>query len=275
MEGRSETCPYGTVVMIQCAGSRDDEHPYCSRVCCQQAIKNALRIKETDPAAQVHVLYRDIRAYGFLEDAYRRARELGVIFLPYTPEAPPKVSTAGGHLLVEVESGLPGDALVLSPDLLVLSTGIVASDNSPLAQLLKVPLNQDGFFLEAHAKLRPLDFAVDGIFLCGLAHSPRNLEETIAQALGAAVRAVGILAREYLEGAAIVAEVNERLCAGCGLCVAVCPYTARVLVPEKRVASVIEALCQGCGACVAACPNGASQQRGFEKIQVYAMLEAL
>jgi len=113
------------------------------------------------------------------------------------------------------------------------------------------------------------------VFLCGLAHSPRNLEETIAQAQGAAVRAVSILSREYLEGAAIVAEVNERLCAGCGLCVAVCPYEARLLDPQRRVASVVEALCQGCGACVAACPNGASQQRGFEKVQVYAMLEAM
>lgn len=264
-----------TVVMIQCAGSRDDERPYCSRICCQQAIKNALRIKEIDPAAQVVVLYRDVRAYGFLEDAYRRARSLGVIFVPYAPERKPQVSSSGGRLWVETDSGLPGDRLVLSPDLLVLSTGIVPGDNGALARTLKVPLNQDGFFLEAHAKLRPLDFAVEGVFLCGLAHSPRNIDETIAQAQGSAVRAVGLLARPYLEGAAIVAEVNERLCAGCGLCVAVCPYDARVLDAGRRVATVIEASCQGCGACVAACPNGASQQRGFEKAQVFAMLETL
>jgi heterodisulfide reductase subunit A-like polyferredoxin len=264
-----------SVVMIQCVGSRDDAHPYCSRVCCQQALKNALRIKQTSPSTQVHVLYRDMRAYGFMEDDYRRARAAGVVFLPYAPDHKPRVSADDGALRVAVESGLPGNGLVLSPDLLVLSTGVVANDNGPLARLLKTPLNQDGFFLEAHAKLRPLDFAVDGIFLCGLAHSPRNIEEAIAQAQGAAVRAVGILSREYLEGAAIVAEVNERLCAGCGICVAVCPYQARLLDAETHKATVVEALCQGCGACVAACPNGASQQRGFEKVQVYAMLEAL
>jgi heterodisulfide reductase subunit A len=260
--------------MIQCVGSRDDDRPYCSRICCQQAIKNALRIKEIAPDTQVYVLYRDIRAYGLMEDSYRRARELGVIFIPYEPERKPQVSV-GDDLRVEVESGLPGDGLILTPDLLVLSAGIAPNDNGPLAQLLKVPLNQDGFFLEAHAKLRPLDFAVDGVFLCGLAHSPRHIQETMAQAQAAAVRAVGLLARQYLEGAAIVAEVNERLCAGCGLCVAACPYEARLLDPARRVATVVEALCQGCGACVAACPNGASQQRGFEKVQVYAMLDAL
>jgi heterodisulfide reductase subunit A len=271
---RKDSSHARTVVMIQCVGSRDDDRPYCSRICCQQAIKNALRIKEIAPDTLVYVLYRDIRAYGLMEDSYRRARELGVIFIPYEPERKPQVSV-GDDLRVEVESGLPGDGLILTPDLLVLSAGIAPNDNGPLAQLLKVPLNQDGFFLEAHAKLRPLDFAVDGVFLCGLAHSPRHIQETMAQAQAAAVRAVGLLARQYLEGAAIVAEVNERLCAGCGLCVAACPYEARLLDPARRVATVVEALCQGCGACVAACPNGASQQRGFEKVQVYAMLDAL
>ena len=274
-EGRPEALAARSVVMIQCVGSRDDDHPYCSRVCCQQAIKNALALRCANPAARITVLYRDIRAYGLLENAYHRARAAGVVFVRYAADHKPVVSGAGGNLRVQVESGLPGDGLALAPDLLVLSTGIVAGDNGPLARLLKAPLTQDGFFLEAHAKLRPLDVAVDGVFVCGLAHSPRNIPETVAQAQGAAARVVGLLSRPYLEGIATVAEVSERLCAGCGLCVAVCPYGARLIEPGRDVASVVEALCQGCGACVAACPNGASQQRGFEKTQVYAMLDAL
>jgi heterodisulfide reductase subunit A len=139
--------------------------------------------------------------------------------------------------------------------------------------LLKVPLNQDGFFLEAHAKLRPLDFAADGIFLCGLAHSPRALDESIAQAQGAAIRAVALLSQKQREAVPIIASVNERLCAGCGLCVEVCPYGARSIDEDTHVALVNAALCQGCGACVTACPNGASQQKAFEMPQIFAMIE--
>jgi heterodisulfide reductase subunit A2 len=155
----------------------------------------------------------------------------------------------------------------------VLSAGIEPHDNAALAQLLKVPLTQDGFFLEAHSKLRPLDFATDGIFLCGLAHSPRGLEESIAQAQGAAIRAVGLLSQRQREAAPIVASVNGRLCAGCGLCVEACPYGARSIDPDSHIAQVNAALCQGCGACVVACPNGASQQSAFEMPQVFAMIE--
>jgi heterodisulfide reductase subunit A len=154
----------------------------------------------------------------------------------------------------------------------VLSAGIEPDENATLAQLLKVPLTADGFFLEAHAKLRPLDFAADGIFLCGLAHSPRTLEESIAQAEGAAIRAVALLSQSQREAAPIVANVNERLCAGCGLCVEACPYGARSIDDDAHLARVNPALCQGCGACVTACPNGASQQNAFEMSQVFAMI---
>ncbi len=260
-------------VMIQCVGSRDEQHPYCSRICCGAAIKNALKIKERDARAQVTILFRDIRAYGFQEQYYEEARRRGVVFLEYVPERRPRVVPADGRLEVEVES--PGlGRLVLLADRVVLSTGIVPhSDNEVLAQILKVPLTQDRFFLEAHAKLRPLDFAADGIFLCGLAHSPKSLEEVIAQAQGAAIRAATLLSQERLEAQAIVAQVNPRLCKGCGLCVAVCPYEARVLNEETHVAEVIEVLCQGCGACAVACPSGATQHLGFEKIQIYAMID--
>jgi len=291
-----------SVVMIQCVGSRSDEHPYCSRICCTEAIKNALAIKERSPQTDVYILYRDIRSFGFKERYYRQAREKGVVFLEYhedqkpevrvkTPPAPPeaegKVKTppappeaegreGNGRMTVDVAVQPENEVLTLDADLVVLSAGIEPNlDNETLAQLLKVPLNEDGFFLEAHVKLRPLDFAADGVYLCGMAHSPRFLEETIAQARGAAVRAVSLLSKSELEATPIVASVNPRLCAACGLCVEVCPYDARVLEPGAPYAEVIEVLCQGCGGCVVACPNKASQQKGFELPQLYGMLDAV
>jgi heterodisulfide reductase subunit A len=263
------------IVMIQCVGSRDDEHPYCSRICCTQAIKNALEIKKRSPQTQVVVLYRDIRSYGFRELAYRQAREAGVLFLEYSEKQKPVVQDARGKMQVEVVVQPEGTKVTLDADLVVLAAGIEPNkDNDVLAKMLKVPLSEDGFFLEAHAKLRPLDFAADGVYLAGLAHSPRFIEETIAQANGAAVRAVTLLSRKQLQSAAIIAAVNERLCSGCGICVDVCPYSARVLDEEKGIARVLEVLCQGCGACVAACPNGASYQRGFEFQQIFGMIDA-
>jgi heterodisulfide reductase subunit A len=271
---QSEICNLKSAVMIQCVGSRDESRAYCSRICCQQAIKNALKLKELNPRAQIVVLYRDIRAYGFKEDLYRRAREQGVLFLRYDLDAKPNVAVVNDKLRVTARATFaPTGKIELEPDLVVLSAGIEPNDNAPLAQLLKVPLTQDGFFLEAHAKLRPLDFAADGIFLAGLAHSPRTLDESIAQAQGAAIRAVALLSQKQREAVAMVASVNERLCAGCGLCVEVCPYGARALDEDAHIAQVNAALCQGCGACVTACPNGASQQRAFEMPQVFAMIE--
>jgi heterodisulfide reductase subunit A-like polyferredoxin len=279
-----------TVVMIQCVESRDEKRPYCSRICCSQAIKNALKIKEQNPNANVFVLYRDIRTYGFKEEYYLQARQAGVVFLHYEPEHKPVVRApagAGGPLApihhnqsnvsgleVEVYTPYLGQNLVLPADLVVLSTGLVPNDdNEKIAKILKVPLNADGFFMEAHAKLRPLDFAADGLYLAGLAHSPKFIEDSILQAQGAAVRASTLLAQDRLEAPGIVAYVNERLCSGCGVCTLVCPYDARRINEEKRISEVIEVLCQGCGACCVACPNGASQQRGFEKKQVLAMID--
>jgi heterodisulfide reductase subunit A-like polyferredoxin len=271
------------VVMIQCVGSRDEEHPYCSRICCTQALKNSLAIKRQSPETQVIVLYRDLRSYGFREHLYRDARKAGVVFLEYSELNKPKVIVESGTLRpgsgqvlkVDVAIQPENQTMTFNPDWLVLSAGIEPEPgNATLAQLLKVPLNADGFFLEAHVKLRPVDFAAEGIFLAGLAHSPRAIEETIAQANAAAVRAVALLARPQLESTPIVASVNPKLCAACGLCVEICPYGARRLEPGMDHAEVIEVLCQGCGACVAACPNKASQQKGFEMIQVLGMLDA-
>ena len=264
------------LTMIQCVGSREAAHPYCSRICCTEALKNSLAIKRIAPDAQISVLYRDLRSYGFREALYREARRQGVIFLEYDETKKPEVSRAReGGLQVRVAVQPEDEALTFAADWVVLSAGIEPDpENAALAQLLKVSLNEDGFFLEAHVKLRPVDFAAEGIFLAGLAHSPRGLSETIAQAQAAAVRAVALLARPTLEATPIIASVSPRLCAACGICVEVCPYGARVLEPGATHAEVISVLCQGCGACVAACPNKASQQKGFEFGQVFEMLEA-
>lgn len=263
------------VVMIQCVGSRQENRPYCSRICCTQAIKNALKIKEQNPDANVFVLYRDIRTYGFKEKYYTKARQMGVIFMRYSPDNKPQVEAAGDKVLVQVTDHVLGVPIKIEADMLVLSSGIQPrKDNEILSQHFKVPLNADGFFSEAHMKLRPVDFAADGLYLCGLAHGPKTIEESIAQANAAAVRAVTLLSKEGLESLGITATVDEELCKGCGLCVEVCPYGARVLDEKTKVSWVREVLCQGCGACVATCPNGASQQNGFEKEQLLTMIDA-
>jgi len=268
--------PDASIVMVQCLGSRDEEDPYCSRFCCTQALKNAITLKRQLPDARIAILYRDLRSYGFRELLYRQARQAGVVFLEYSDEDRPQVSVSGDNRLqARVVVQPEGEMVTLPADWVVLSTGIEPEPgNAALAQLLKVPLNETGFFLEAHVKLRPVDFAAEGIFLAGLAHSPRSIDETMAQASAAAVRAVALLSRPQLEATPIVASVNPKLCAACGICVQVCPYGARVLEPGMAHAEVIEVLCQGCGACVAACPNKASQQKGFEFAQIFGVLEA-
>jgi heterodisulfide reductase subunit A-like polyferredoxin len=262
-------------IMIQCVGSRDEDHPYCSRICCSQAIKNALEIKHSNPSSNVIILYRDVRSYGFRERLYQEARQAGVVFYEYDKDQPPQVSLVQGALQVQLKVQPEGELLTLPADQVVLSTGIEAEPgNEALSRLLKLPLTAEKFFLEAHVKLRPVDFAADGVYLCGLAHSPRAIDETISQAKAAAIRAVALLAKKELTATPIIATVNPRLCAACGLCVEVCPYNARRLEPGAKYAEVVEVLCQGCGACVVACPNKASQQRGFEFDQVTAMIDA-
>jgi heterodisulfide reductase subunit A-like polyferredoxin len=264
-----------SVVMIQCAGSRDEDHPYCSRICCSQAIKNALEIKQRSPHTSVTILYRDIRTYGFKERLYGEARRAGILFLEFDKDRPPVVSQSADRLIVQVAIQPEGKVVNLDADTVILSAGIEAEPgNESLSRLLKLPLTTEGFFFEAHVKLRPVDFAADGVFLCGLAHSPRSMDETISQAEAASIRAVTLLAKKELTATPIIATVNPRLCASCGLCVEVCPYNARLLEPDMTHAEVVDVLCQGCGACVVACPNKASQQRGFEFLQVNAMIDA-
>ena len=262
------------VVMIQCVGSRDDEHPYCSRICCSQAIKNALKLKGKRPETEVYVLYRDVMTYGFLEEYFTEARKKGVIFLRYELEEPPEVSVDQGELRVKVRDPILDEWLLITPDLLVLSPGITPNDNSHLATTLSLPLNEDGFFEEANVKFRPLDFMHDGVYLCGLAHSPRSIPESIDQAYGAATRAISLLCRKEISSRRAIAEVSERWCVGCELCIEYCPYDARVMDEERKIAVVRETICQGCGVCQVVCPSSASKLRSFKDPQVLAMIHA-
>jgi len=267
------------LVMIQCVGCRNDERPYCSRVCCNGAIKNALKLKEMKPEMNIYIIYRDIRTYGFYEEYYQEARRKGVIFLNYDLADKPQIKQERKDnrllLRIQVKDKMLGDEIAIDADIVALSVAMVpATDASELAMLYKVPVNEDGFFLEAHVKLRPVDFATDGVFVCGLAHAPKSIEESIAQAKAAASRATTILVKDVIVGEGIVASVDENLCSGCGICEAVCPYGAIAVDQEKGVSVVNEALCKGCGTCCAACPSGAVQQRGFTRGEISAMLSA-
>jgi heterodisulfide reductase subunit A len=262
------------VVMIQCVGSREPTRPYCSRICCSVAIKNALRIKELNPEANVLILFRDIRTYGFLEDYYRQAREEGVIVLRYEPEGKPQVEATDERLRVITREPILGGDLALDADLVVLSVGVDPHDNEVLAQVLGVPLDEDGFFQEANTKVRPMDFESPGIYLCGLCHAPKAIEESISQARGAAMRAAVMLGRQRLGGQPAVPFVNPRLCIACGRCINTCPYEALTADEETGIAQLIPLLCQGCGVCTVACPSGAIQQHVYVKTQVMAMLDA-
>jgi heterodisulfide reductase subunit A len=264
-----------SVVMIQCVGSRDEEHPYCSRICCGHAVKNALKLKEKDPGVNVYVLYRDVRTYGFYETYYHRAREKGVIFIRYDLENKPKVALQAGNLEVSLFDPAMNGPVTLPADRVVLSTGIEPNDHRELARIFGVELNPDGFFMEANPKSAPLDSVDRGKFFCGLCHSPNLIEDAISQGKAVAARAAALLSKDAVEEKAYLAYVIKRLCCGCGLCVTVCPYEARVLNEEEGKAEVIGALCKGCGSCVIACRNGASQQRNFEKDLNLAALDAV
>lgn len=262
-----------TIALINCVESRDDSREYCSRICCTETVKNALTLKEQIPDAAIYALYRDMRTYAFREKYYDMAREKGVVFMRYDPKTKPRLEKEGDTLKLYVHDAALNEDFVLSPDLVVLSTGVSPYDNVALSQMLKVPLTKDGFFLEAHMKLRPVDFATEGVFMAGLAHSPKFIDETISQAYGAVSRACTILSKDSIETEPIIAEVNEDVCSGCAVCISLCPYNARELDKEKEIAIVQEVLCKGCGACVAACPTGAAQQRHFRDNQLMSMIE--
>ncbi len=264
-----------TVAFIQCVGSRIEERPYCSRLCCTHTLKNAVEQKKRNPEMNIYVLYRDIRSYGFREDLYKKARELGVIFMRYNIEDNlPEVTESDGSLSVKVRDHVLQMPLELKPDLLVLATAVLPNENKDLFELFKVPITEEGFLVEAHAKLRPVDFGSEGIFMAGLAHYPKPLEETIAQARASVSRAMTILSREAIMVGGVVAVVDPDKCAVCLTCVRTCSYNIPYIGEEGH--AVIEpAECHGCGSCVAECPGKAIELKHFTDEQIIAKTAAL
>lgn len=269
------------VVFIQCAGGRNDERPYCSRACCTVAMKNAIRLKEDDPKRNVYMLYRDIRTFGRWEDLYTKARELGVVFMRYTEDKVPEV----GEKSIQMYDHLLNMDFDINYDLLVLSAPMVAPDtNETLGSLFKVPLDSNNFFLEAHIKLRPVEFATEGVFLCGTAQAPKLVDEAVSQASAAASRACTILSSDFLETIGNVSVVDSELCIGCGRCTVVCPYKApelqEVVVETEEITyttkkcEINPTVCKGCGSCAAECPTGAITSRHFTAPQIMAVIKA-
>ena len=270
----------GSVVFIQCVGSRNEDRPYCSRVCCTHTVKDALKLKELNPGMEITVLYRDMRTYGLKEDYYKKASDQEVVFIRYDVDDVPEVEAMGegrdAPLKVRVTEPILGHGLELNADLLCLASAAVSPPaNQGLSRLLKVPQNEDGFFMEAHMKLRPVDFATEGIFMCGSAHSPKFIEESLAQAQAAASRAVTILAQEEMRAGGSVCEVNALMCTGCGVCEEVCPFRAVEVDAETGVAQVTAALCKGCGACASSCRSGALDVAGFNDEQTLLLVKSL
>jgi len=267
-----------SAVFIQCVGSREPERPYCSRVCCTHSVDNAIHLKEMNPDMNVFVLYRDLRTYGERELLYKKARGMGVIFIRFGRDQKPQVKVANGQLFVNVVDHILGRPLELEVDLLTLATAVIPNRDEKLANFFKVPLNADGFFVERHAKLGPSEFATDGVFLCGLAHYPKPIDESVAQGQAAASRAVTLLARKKIFTSGTVAEVDPRMCSQCGVCVSICPYSAPSWTEKGMFAGkaqVNPVLCKGCGLCVASCRSGAIHLKGFDNDQIFAQIFSL
>jgi len=270
-----------SLVMIQCVGCRQEDRNYCSRVCCSQAIKNALKLKEINPEMDITILFRDMRTYGFKEDYYREAADKDIKFIRYEPDDKPQVESVeeDGRPILRITATdlILGKKLSIDTDLLALAAAVIPSATSnEISALFKVSLNPDGFFQEAHVKLRPVDFAADGIFLCGIAHYPKHISETISQAYGAAGRAANILSSDSVIASGAICEVNENECVSCGACISVCSYGAIEFVdtPQGRKARVNPVLCKGDGLCNSRCPTGAIFLKHFTDEEILCQIDA-
>jgi heterodisulfide reductase subunit A2 len=263
-----------TAAFIQCVGSREPERPYCSRVCCTHSVESALKLKELNPEMDVFILYRDMRTYGLRENLYKEAREKGVIFIRFDLEKKPEVQQLDdGRLKISVLDHILGLPVTITADILTLASAIIVKDQEDLAKMFKVPLSNDGFFLEAHMKLRPVDFATDGVFVAGLAHYPKPLDEAIAQAKAAAARAAVVLSQDAIRAGGVVAGIDAAACSGCQACVGVCPFGAISYVENEDVCEVNQALCKGCGTCAATCPSECITLFGFSHKQLYTQVD--
>jgi heterodisulfide reductase subunit A len=270
-----------TLVMIQCVGCRNEDRNYCARVCCSQAVKNALKLKDMNPDMDIYILFRDMRTYGLMEDYYREASENDVKFIRYEPDDKPEVEAAEGEgrpvLRVAVTDPILGQKLAVDADYLILSAAVIPSEtNKEISELFKVTLGSDGFFKEAHVKLRPVDFATEGVFLCGTAHYPKHISEAISQSYGAAGRAIALLCHDTVTVSGAVCEVDEKKCMGCGACASACTYAAITLreTRQGKKAEVNPVLCKGDGLCNAKCPTGAIRLKHFTDEEILSQIDA-
>lgn len=281
--GDEKVVQANSMVMIQCVGCRNEERNYCSRICCSESIKNALKLKELNPAMDIYILFRDVRAYGFGEDYYREAADKGVKFIRYEPQGKPEVQAAeteGGRpvLKVTVPDVVLGKKLEIEADVVALAAAMIPTAGSTeVSRLFRVALSPDQFFQEAHVKLRPVEFATEGVYLCGTAHYPKLIRETIEQAYGAAGRALTLLSHETVTASGSVCEVVEQACIGCGQCVAACAYAAIELSESRqgKKAIVNPVLCKGDGLCCSKCPTGAIQLKHFTDDELLAQIDAV
>ncbi len=264
------------IVMIQCVGSRGEDLEYCSRICCGQAVKNALKVRELNPDANIYVLFRDMRTCGFVEDYYTEARYKGIIFIRYEVDDKPRVTDNAGSIRVEFTDIMLGERVQIEPDYLVLSVAIVPNEIERLSKMLKTVTTQENFFLEAHVKLRPVESAVAGVFVCGLAHWPKSIGDSISQAKAAAAKAAILLGRGYVTVEPIVSSVDIDTCIGCGICESLCPYASirMIKVGKKKKAETISASCKGCGICASHCPTLSISMGGFTNKQILSQIGA-
>ncbi|MGI5835715.1 MAG: 4Fe-4S dicluster domain-containing protein [Chloroflexota bacterium] len=256
-----------------CAGSLEPGRNYCSRICCNQAVENALRLKQANPQSRVYVLHREMRTYGFFEQQYEAARRAGVIFLRYDVDRKPQIAPKGDSLEVTIGEPRLGEAVNLQVDALVLSVGIQPRPVEALARSLGIEVDENGFFVETNVKTRSTESPRPGVFLCGGCQGPKSIADTLVHAKAAAMRALALLGSGSVEVPATHPLVNTRICSGCGLCVEACSFGARFIDPDKNVSRLIDVLCQGCGNCAAVCPNGTTQQGGFASKQMLALLD--
>jgi len=269
------------LVMIQCVGCRNEDRNYCSRVCCSESVKNALKLKEINPGMDIYILFRDMRTYGFTEDYYREASSKEVKFIRYEPQDNPQVEVVEEDsrriLRVAVTDPILGKRLAIDTDTLVLAAAVIPSAGTrEVAGLFKVSLGQDGFFKEAHVKLRPVEFAADGVYLCGIAHYPKHIPEAINQAYGAAGRVLTLLSNDTVTASGSVCGVNESKCIGCGACISACTYGAIEFreTRQGKKAVVNPVLCKGDGLCNAKCPTGAILLKHFTDEEILSQIDA-
>jgi heterodisulfide reductase subunit A len=267
---------YTTAVFIGCVSSRCEERPFCCRIGCGNAVKNARLLKEKNPDAHIFVLYRDVRTFGKKEEEYYEdVQKMGVKFLRFTEDKEPQVTTRDGKIFIKVCDQFLQEDIELPADLVVLNAALEGDCTAEsLRRLLKIPLGEGRYFMEAHAKIRPLDFPTDGVFLCGAAHSPKGIADSIAQAVGAASRATVPMMKGWVTIEPITSCVDTDSCSGCGICIQICPYSA-IERDEKGKSRVIEALCHGCGSCGATCPRAAITMRGYTDDQLKTMVDTL